>query len=360
MSEPHALEERNGIALNDFYSLVASSSHFYQTTPENQQPPHGLPCSSAYIDQSITPHNTAFPSTSTTDSRPSFAAISSLDHSYQTLYEYPPPWMHRQPHDSNQDHLPPVSNNNLSALPSVASLDLPYPPISANHSFHLDPLQCQDQVEEQTPNTLFHHRSLSELEVHLSEAITAFNTASLSGDNSSIPATNDKSEEYTLPQHLTPTVPSSRQPKTSKTTKVSKRSKPIKHPDRNLKYRARLDAVNGIATPSIRNTERTTTSGPNPCPICGTSHTRPFHLQSHFITCAERNGNPEGYFWNEHVVYKDGRVGGEWQRMRDQARGRSVSKAEKRARMEERLRRIEEQMLLMEQVHVAKRYRVEG
>ena len=76
------------------------------------------------------------------------------------------------------------------------------------------------------------------------------------------------------------------------------------------KFYARLSEVNGVRTPSKGNTKihgkHQQCGSKFACPICGAGHKRGDHLRSHFNSCARKNGNPEGYCWDENVSHIKG------------------------------------------------------
>lgn len=45
------------------------------------------------------------------------------------------------------------------------------------------------------------------------------------------------------------------------------------------------------------------------CPICGGLFAKPYHLQGHFPVCVQRNGNPNGLFWDETLPLRWRRYG---------------------------------------------------
>ena len=45
------------------------------------------------------------------------------------------------------------------------------------------------------------------------------------------------------------------------------------------------------------------------CPICGALFATPYHLQGHFPVCVQRNGNPDGLFWDETLPLRWRRYG---------------------------------------------------
>lgn len=90
---------------------------------------------------------------------------------------------------------------------------------------------------------------------------------------------------------------------------------------RAAKYQAKLAAVSGVVTPSKRAPGEMPLKPPDTltrsndkhslrccCPICGAAFTRNYHVQSHFVTCEARNGNPNGARWNDGL-YIPGRGG---------------------------------------------------
>lgn len=60
------------------------------------------------------------------------------------------------------------------------------------------------------------------------------------------------------------------------------------------------------------------------CPICADCYAKPGHLKGHFPHCVRRNGNPQGYYWNDTLsderrigaaiaeLYCRRDVGGDW------------------------------------------------
>lgn len=80
--------------------------------------------------------------------------------------------------------------------------------------------------------------------------------------------------------------------------------------ERTAEYQAKLAAVNGVVVPSKRapgemplGPPETRSSGKFPlnylCSICGAAFAQKYHVQSHFVSCVARNGNPTGAHWND-------------------------------------------------------------
>lgn len=75
-------------------------------------------------------------------------------------------------------------------------------------------------------------------------------------------------------------------------------------------YSARLAAVNGIVSPSLRAPgekplvpagakSKLTRRRTNFCPICRTDYEIKSEVRSHFVACVGRNGNPKGWRWDD-------------------------------------------------------------
>ena len=76
---------------------------------------------------------------------------------------------------------------------------------------------------------------------------------------------------------------------------------------RMMREAAALAAVNGIRSPSQVIAGQAPDQGVwdqspdkiHPCPICGRTFARKYHVQSHFPACVGRNGNPNAARWDD-------------------------------------------------------------
>lgn len=94
--------------------------------------------------------------------------------------------------------------------------------------------------------------------------------------------------------------------------------KPIPTPTQGPRYESarkktfhdRLNAVNGVVIPAkvpartIIQSQTTRSHSPSmplqlSCPICKSPFGKKDHVRSHFATCVERNGNPDGLRWDD-------------------------------------------------------------
>ena len=120
--------------------------------------------------------------------------------------------------------------------------------------------------------------------------------------------------QYYLRAVRDPTLPISKSIKlsnelrTNTASLLTKSLRPKEERDaRKRHFYERLATVNGIITPSklppgetpIRAIYDTSEDRKYACPICGELHKKKYHVQSHFASCAERNGNPRGARWDD-------------------------------------------------------------
>ena len=183
---------------------------------------------------------------------------------------------------------------------------------------------------------------------------------------SSAPAMASDHVHPSADEPLSDEIPVPKRRRLSNTGSQTK-TKPLKgDSERARKYHQRLHAINGIRTPAMTEaptTYHTSNSTENPCPICNACHTKPCHLQSHFVFCAEKNGNPEGLCWNELLQYK--RSSAAWQQREELRRLREddgetvpaeiLERDHKRTRLIDQLVRLsdEERSLVYEGVERA-------
>ena len=87
------------------------------------------------------------------------------------------------------------------------------------------------------------------------------------------------------------------------------------HWDDLLEDIADLEACDGVVIPSklepgeapriVKNSNRKPPPiGGSECPICGERFGLKHHLKEHFAACVNRNGNPDGHYWDDLVSYE--------------------------------------------------------
>ena len=90
---------------------------------------------------------------------------------------------------------------------------------------------------------------------------------------------------------------------------ITIRQGPLYRSERKTKFDNRLRAVSGVVIPSklppgkspqsVTSQAVSSTSSCFLCPLCKSPFARKDHVKSHFATCVDRYGNPEGLRWHD-------------------------------------------------------------